>query len=102
MIRIGVHFEFWQSTDSRNRNCTSLMDEDKLKVLKNYNLESVLPENRALIIHQLWYDFDDLYTALQDLTTNPIVFKRLYTNNDGTPYIYVLIHHMYDIYGDLP
>nr|CAG8444089.1 3560_t:CDS:2 [Entrophospora candida] len=82
MIRIGVHFEFWQSTDSRSWNYTSLMGGDKLKVLKNYNLESVLPENRA--------------------TTNPIVFKRLYTNNDGTPYIYVLVHHMYDIYGDSP
>nr|CAG8440954.1 3975_t:CDS:1 [Entrophospora candida] len=75
MIRIGVHFEFWQSTDSRSWNYTSLMGGDKLKVLKNYNLESVLPENRAIIIYQLWDDFDELYTALQNLRTNPIVFK---------------------------
>jgi len=121
MIRIGVHFEFWQSTDSRSWNYTSLMGGDKLKVLKNYNLESVLPENRAIIIRQLWDDFDDLYTALQDPMTDPIVFKSqaklwltkfltpsmgdprkknyikgLYTNNDVTPYIHVLVHHMYE------
>ncbi|CAH1769088.1 4572_t:CDS:1, partial [Entrophospora sp. SA101] len=51
------------------------MGGDKLKVPKNYNLKSVLPENRAIIICQLWDDFDDIYTALQDLTTNPIAFK---------------------------
>ena len=84
-------------------------------------MESVLPENRAIIICQLWDDFDDLYTALQDPTTDPIVFKSqaklwltkfltpsmgdprkknyikgLYTNNDVTPYIHVLVHHMYE------
>ena len=41
--------------------------------LKNYNLESVLPENRAIIIRQLWNDFDDLYTTLQDPMTDPIM-----------------------------
>ncbi|CAJ0900386.1 7216_t:CDS:2 [Entrophospora sp. SA101] len=107
--------------NSKNWSYTSLMGEDKLKVLKNFNLESVLPENRSTIIHQLWNGFDNLYTALQDPTTNPIVFKNqakslltkfltpsigdphrrnyvkgLYTNNDVTPYIHVLVHHMYE------
>ena len=41
------------------------MGEDKLKVLRNYNLESVLPKNRSTIIHQLWNGFDNLYTTLQ-------------------------------------
>ena len=27
--------------------------------IKNYNLESVLPENRSTIICQLWNDFDN-------------------------------------------
>lgn len=69
----------------------------------------------------MWDDFDDLYTALQDPTTDPIAFKSqaklwltkfltpstgdprkknyikgLYTNNDVTPYIHVLVHHMYE------
>jgi hypothetical protein len=121
MLRIGVHFEFWQNSDSKSWNYTSLMGEDKLKVLKNYNLESVLSENRSTIIRQLWNDFDDLYTALQDTTTDPIAFKNqaklwlikfltpsvgdprkkgyikgLYTNNDVTPYIHVLVHHVYE------
>jgi hypothetical protein len=52
------------------------MGENKLKVLKNYNLESVLPENRSTIICQLWNGFDNLYTALQDPTTDPIAFKN--------------------------
>src|SRR6266511_6359631 len=64
MFRIGVHFEFWQNIGSKSWNYTSLMGEDKLKVLKNYNLESILHENRATIIRQLWNDFCDLYTAL--------------------------------------
>ena len=121
MLRIGIHFEFWQNPDSKNWNYTSLMGEDKLKVLRNYNLESVLPKNRSTIIRQLWNGFDNLYTTLQDPTTDPIAFKNqaklwltkfltpstgdprrkgyvkgLYTNNDVTPYIHVLIHHMYE------
>lgn len=121
MLRIGVHFEFWQNPDSKTWNYTSLMGEDKLKVLRNYNLESVLPENRSTIIRQLWDGFDNLYTTLQDPTTDPIAFKNqakswlakfltpstgdprkkgyvkgLYTNNDVTPYIHVLVHHIYE------
>ena len=121
MLRIGIHFEFWQNPDSKNWNYTSLMGEDKLKVLRNYNLESVLPKNRSTIIRQLWNGLDNLYTTLQDPTTDPIAFKNqaklwltkfltpstgdprrkgyvkgLYTNNDVTPYIHVLIHHMYE------
>jgi len=76
MLRIGVHFQFWQNPDSKNWSYTSLMGEDKLKVLKNFNLESVLPENRSTIIHQLWNGFDNLYTVLQDPTTDPIAFKN--------------------------
>ena len=76
MFRIGVHFEFWKNIGSKSWNYTSLMGEDKLKVLKNYNLESILPENRATIIRQLWNDFCDLYTALLNPRTDPIAFKN--------------------------
>ncbi|CAH1763315.1 10478_t:CDS:1, partial [Entrophospora sp. SA101] len=33
-FRIGEHFEFWQNTDSKNWNYTSLIKAPK----KNYNL----------------------------------------------------------------
>nr|CAG8580865.1 1029_t:CDS:2 [Entrophospora candida] len=46
MIRIGVHFE-----------------SGKVQI------------QGVGIIPVLWDDFDDIYTALQDLTTNPIAFK---------------------------
>ncbi|CAH1771504.1 13768_t:CDS:1, partial [Entrophospora sp. SA101] len=48
----------------------------KLKVLKNCNLENILPGNKATIIHQLWNNFGGLYTALQDLKTDPIAFNN--------------------------
>ena len=51
-------FEFWQSQGSNNWNYTSLMGEDKMKVLKNFDIESVLPKDRSDLIHELWNDFD--------------------------------------------
>jgi len=121
MSRIRVHFEFWQSQGSNNWNYTSLMGEDKMKVLKNFDIESVLPKNRSDLIHELWNDFDILYTALRDSTTDPAFLKNkaklwlnkfltpsigdphkknyikgLYTNNDVTPYIHVMVHHIHE------
>jgi len=92
-----------------------------MKVLKNFNIESVLPKSRSNLIRELWNDFDILYTALTDSKTDPIFLKNkaklwlnkfltpsindpckknyikgLYTNNDVTPYIHVLVHHIHE------
>ena len=121
MSRIRVHFEFWKNQGSNNWCYTSLMGEDKMKVLKNFDIESILPKNRSDLIRELWNDFDRLYTALRDSTTDPNFFKiqaklwlnkflipsigeprkgnyikGLYTNNDVTPYIHVLVHHIHE------
>ncbi|CAJ0910258.1 9325_t:CDS:2 [Entrophospora sp. SA101] len=100
---------------------TDLMGGDKMKVLKNFDIESILPKNRSDLIRELWNGFDILYTALKDSTTDPVFFKNqaklwlnkfltpsignprkgnyikgLYTNNDVTPYIHVLVHHIHE------
>jgi len=53
MSRIRVHFEFWKSQGPDNWNYTSLTGEDKMKVLKNFNIESVLPKSRSNLIREL-------------------------------------------------
>jgi len=47
MDRIGVRFQFWKEHNNGDWNYTSLMGEDKLKVLRNFNLERILPLSRA-------------------------------------------------------
>src|SRR5436189_2959042 len=42
MNRIKVGFQFWQDKGSQNWNHTSLMGEDKLKVLQFFNLSTIL------------------------------------------------------------
>ncbi|GET66879.1 hypothetical protein GLOIN_2v1778046 [Rhizophagus irregularis DAOM 181602=DAOM 197198] len=50
MQRIGVRFQFWQERDSNKWSYTSLMGQEKLKVLRNFNLETILEPTRAKVI----------------------------------------------------
>src|SRR5438034_5324165 len=119
MRRIGVHFQFWQERDSNKWSYTSLMGQDKLKVLRNFNLEIIFEPTRAKMIRKLWDDFNNLYSALKNECTDPIEFqsaakawlnyflmpsignpedpnfvKGLYRPADITPYMHVLVWHV--------
>jgi hypothetical protein len=118
MRRIGVRFQFWQERDSNKWSYTSLMGQDKLKVLRYFNLETILESTRAKMIRKLWNEFDNLYIALKNEYTDPTEFqsaakawlkyfltpsvgdpedadfiKGLYRPADITPYMHVLIWH---------
>ncbi|RGB29803.1 hypothetical protein C1646_766158 [Rhizophagus diaphanus] len=54
MNQIGVKFQFWKEKEANVWNYTSLMGDDKLKVLKNFNLSRILPPSRARKIRELW------------------------------------------------
>ncbi|GES73501.1 hypothetical protein GLOIN_2v1484522 [Rhizophagus clarus] len=45
--RIGVCFQFWQERDSNKWVYTSLIGQDKIKVLCNFNLKTILEPTRA-------------------------------------------------------
>lgn len=47
MNRIGVNFQFWQERGANTWNHSSLMGDDKLNVLKNFNLNQIFPPSRA-------------------------------------------------------
>ena len=64
MHRIGVRFQFWQERDLNKWSYTSLMGQDKLKVLRYFNLETILEPNRAKMIRKLWDEFNSLYIAM--------------------------------------
>ncbi|CAG8497504.1 2729_t:CDS:2 [Scutellospora calospora] len=118
MKRINVKFEFWQDI-SNNWNSTSLMGDDKLKVLRNFNISEIFPKDRAQIIQQLWDSFAQLYDTLKDSQITGAEFKQkainwlklfltkstgsfnsstfikgLYRPNDITPYIHVMVYHV--------
>jgi hypothetical protein len=121
MNRIKVQFQFWQDKD-QTWSHTSLMGQDKLKVLQFFDIGKILPLSRANAIRMLWNGFYDLYTAIRDPTTDPKTFKRnakmwlklfltpstgtpnnenfvqgLYRPNDLTPYIHVLVFHIHEL-----
>ncbi|CAB4420782.1 unnamed protein product [Rhizophagus irregularis] len=104
MQRIGVRFQFWQERDSNKWSYTSLMGQEKLKVIR-----------------KLWDDFNDLYSALKNEYTDPVEFqsaakawlnyfltpsignpedsdfiKGLYRPVDITPYMHVLVWHIWE------
>ena len=76
MDRIKVKFEFWQEEGSTAWHYTSLMGDDKLKVLYNFDLSKILPSNRAILVCQLWNQFVQLYAELNNPTTTGIQFKQ--------------------------
>ncbi|PKK74405.1 hypothetical protein RhiirC2_774837 [Rhizophagus irregularis] len=100
-------------------NHTLLMGDDKLKVLKNFNLGRILPPTRAKKIRELWNKFNQIYFNLKTkdynvqqfqfevkdwlelfLTPDRIISnsnrieKGLYSPSSITPYIHVLVCHI--------
>ena len=53
MKKIKVNFQFWQDRGSKTWNYTSLVGDDKLKVLQFFDLTKVLSRRRAAIIRDL-------------------------------------------------
>lgn len=119
MKRIKVSFQFWQNQKSKDWDYTSLMGDDKLKVLKFFDLSKIFTKNRASIIRELWDKFYELYRMIKNPETkgenfqhhaknwltlfllpsegipNTQGFKRgLYQPNNMTPYIHVLVYHI--------
>lgn len=117
MYRIGVRFHFWKERDNDNWKYTSLMGNDKVKMLQQFNLDTILAPSRARQIRHLWNRFFDLYLVLRNLDTDPNVFsintqewlteflttehlndngqfvRSLYMPSDITPYMHVLVYH---------
>ncbi|RGB27469.1 hypothetical protein C1646_798783 [Rhizophagus diaphanus] len=69
MKRIKVRFQFWQIQETKTWNYTSLMGNDKLKVLQFFDLTKILLRQRAIIIRNLWNKFYELYIKMKDQTT---------------------------------
>ncbi|CAG8833442.1 2955_t:CDS:2, partial [Gigaspora margarita] len=108
-------------SESKTWKSTSLNSEDKLKVLKNFNL-NILFENlkRASQIRQLWDGFNELYQDIHQFWVSGPEFKKkaldwldlflthssgnpnspatfikgLYRPSDITPYIHTLVFHI--------
>ncbi|GBC24730.2 hypothetical protein GLOIN_2v1482032 [Rhizophagus irregularis DAOM 181602=DAOM 197198] len=119
MKRIKVKFQFWQIQESKTWSYTSLMGNDKIKVLQFFDLSKILSRQHANMIRNLWNKFYELYIKMKDQKTNAEEFqndaknwltlfltpsegipntqgfkKGLYKPNDMTPYIHVLVHHV--------
>ncbi|PKC56902.1 hypothetical protein RhiirA1_541880 [Rhizophagus irregularis] len=60
MNRIGVRFQFWKENGSNTWNYTSLMGNDKLKVLKDFNLVNVLIDSQYANRGILWTSSFDM------------------------------------------
>ncbi|GES80501.1 hypothetical protein GLOIN_2v1783867 [Rhizophagus clarus] len=75
MGRIGINFQFWQEKGVNTWNYTSLMGDDKKKVLKNFNFMRILPSSRAKAIRQLWDRFYQVYLNLQLKNYDPQQFQ---------------------------
>ncbi|CAG8778778.1 10678_t:CDS:1, partial [Gigaspora rosea] len=56
--KCNVKFEFWKSTKWKY---TSLLGQNKLQVLRNFDLSAILPTDWAKKIRILWNKFDQLY-----------------------------------------
>src|SRR6266498_1735057 len=122
---IKVKFQFWKEKEKRPEswNYTLLMGEDKMKVLKEFNLKLLFSPSCAIKIRELWNKFSDLYNVLHNDNTNPDDFEKsakkwlalfllpskgnwiigekiisgLYLPSEITPYIYVLVCHVADM-----
>ena len=76
MNHIQVKFQFWKEKGSESWNHTSLMGKDKLKVLKNFNLELLFLTPCATKIRELQDKFSDLYDNLRKDNTDPNDFEK--------------------------
>ena len=122
MKDLKIHFEFWKIRDTDNWSYTSLMGDDKLCVLRRFNLAKLFDLEHATLIKNLWDGFAELYDLLGeketdpqhfrlkakawyelflkktvvDSETNTILVQGLYRSSDLTPYIYVLVSHVWE------
>jgi hypothetical protein len=123
MKNLKIRFEFWKIHGTAdNWNYTSLMGDDKLRVLRNFNLTKLFDPERAALIKSLWDGFAELYDllgeketdpqdfhskakawyelflkkAVVDSKTNGILEQGLYRSSDVTPYIHVLVSHVWE------
>ncbi|PKY43670.1 hypothetical protein RhiirA4_510710 [Rhizophagus irregularis] len=119
MKRIKINFQFWQDHGSKTWNYTSLMGNDKVKVLQFFDLTKILSMKRATIVLDLWNKFYELYIKMKDPTVKAEDFKNdainwltlflapsegipntqgfkkgLYQPDNITPYIHVLVYHI--------
>jgi hypothetical protein len=119
MKRLKIPFQFWCEKNTNNLLYTSLMGPDKLKILRDFDLTTVFQSRtRALQIHALWDQFNELYYLIQDRQTTGELFQRkaqawldaflapsighpnksgfirgMYRIQDITPYMHVLVNH---------
>ena len=122
METLKIRFEFWKIRDTDNWSYTSLMGNDKLCVLQNFDLTKLFDPERAALIKSLWDGFAELYNLLGEKTTDPHYFRLkakewyelflkktildpetniileqgLYRSSDLTPYIHVLVSHIWE------
>ena len=120
MNRIKVNFQFWQNHESKMWNYTSLMEDDKLKVLQFFDLTKILSKRCAIMIWDLWNKFYELYIKMKDPTIKAEDFqndaknwltlfltpskgilniqgfkKSLYQSDNITLYIHILVYHIF-------
>ena len=122
MEKLKIWFEFWKILDTDNWNYTSLMEDDKLYVLRNFNLTKLFDPECAALIKSLWDGFAELYDLLGERKTDPQYFRLkakvwyelflkktvldsktniileqgLYRSSDVTSYIHILVSHVWE------
>ncbi|CAG8600876.1 6082_t:CDS:2 [Cetraspora pellucida] len=74
MERISVKFQFWQEHNTESWSYTSLMGDDKEKVLHSFNFEVIFDKERAILINHLWRDFYALYKLMKQPGADPSFF----------------------------
>ena len=76
MENLKIRFEFWKIRDTAdNWSYTSLMGDDKLCVLRNFNLTKLFDPECATLIKSLWNGFAELYDLLGEKRTDPQYFR---------------------------
>ncbi|GES84295.1 hypothetical protein GLOIN_2v1469570 [Rhizophagus clarus] len=74
MENLKIWFEFWKIHGTDNWNYTSLMGDDKLCVLQNFNLTKLFDSEHAALIKSLWNGFAELYDLLGGKKTDSQYF----------------------------
>ena len=127
MQRLKVPFCFWKNKESHNWEYTSLMGDDKEKVLRFFNLKLLFRPSRAQLIRNLWDQFYQIYCAIRNNTTDPGQLKiqaldwlslflkpsqgdpndprtfiqGLYLPSHVTPYIHALVYHGWNFWRNI-
>lgn len=123
MADINIHFEFYRANSGRsNWNWTSLMGQDKKKMLQFFPVSEFIPGVRGIAIERLWREFYRLYEILRKSSHTEreiLEFERdakdwvrtfcrptigqintatsipgLYRKEDLTPYMHVFAMHV--------